>query len=324
MDERAAVRAHRLAGEGRARGRSAGVDAGHQRASVRGAAVQITLPRAPTQEELAGSPRHAEGRWSRARSCSSDRSAAVPVTFNPGPAAPRGRRRRHAADGSTARRAGGGRAGAAARRRDSSRARPLTANQVDEQLNAVPGRQRRARAHQRRRPRSRPDSRVRQPHLRSRPRRRPPSSCATRTTAGSRACWPTGAPSSSSSTSSTARYPEGRTSYNVDRRDSGHRQGGRSRDARRPSRLVARRHRRHRQRHRLRGDDGSGADPRGDRREAAADDSRRAVERRRAGPARLAGLRQRALRHVREPEAGVRQARRLLQHGLAAPAARAA
>ena len=50
-------------------------------------------------------------------------------------------------------------------------------------------------------------------------------------------------------------------------------------------------HRRDRQRDRLRGDDGSGADPQGDRRQAAADDSRRAVERRRAGAARIAGLR---------------------------------
>ena len=45
-------------------------------------------------------------------------------------------------------------------------------------------------------------------------------------------------------------------------------------------------------------------------------DSRRAVERRGAGPARLAGLREGALRHVRGSQAGVRQVWRLLQHRL--------
>ena len=47
--------------------------------------------------------------------------------------------------------------------------------------------------------------------------------------------------------------------------------------------------------------------------QAAADDPRRAVERRGAGAARLEGLREGALRHRREPEAGVREVRRLLQ-----------
>ncbi len=56
--------------------------------------------------------------------------------------------------------------------------------------------------------------------------------------------------------------------------------------------------------------------PAGHRRQAAPHDSRGAVERRGAGPARLAGLREGALRHVREPEAGVRELRRLLQHRL--------
>jgi cytochrome c1 len=49
-------------------------------------------------------------------------------------------------------------------------------------------------------------------------------------------------------------------------------------------------------------------------RSAAPHDSRRAVERRRAGDSRVAGLRQGALRLVRESEAGVRQARRLSEH----------
>ena len=75
-------------------------------------------------------------------------------------------------------------------------------------------------------------------------------------------------------------YPEGRTAYNTIAEIPGHRQEGRDRDARRPSRFVAVGDRRHRQRDRLRDDDGGGADPEGDRRHAAADDSRRAVERR--------------------------------------------
>ena len=44
-------------------------------------------------------------------------------------------------------------------------------------------------------------------------------------------------------------------------------------------------------------DDGGGAHPEGDRRAAAADDPRRALERRRGRAARIAGLRQGALRH---------------------------
>ena len=47
--------------------------------------------------------------------------------------------------------------------------------------------------------------------------------------------------------------------------------------------------------------------------QAAPDDPRGAVERRRAGPARHQGLCEGALRHLREPEAGIREVRRLLQ-----------
>ena len=77
-------------------------------------------------------------------------------------------------------------------------------------------------------------------------------------------------------------YPEGRTAYNTiaeipgtDKKDEivmlgGHLDSWHVGD------------RRHRQRHRLRDDDGGGADSEGDRRDAAAHDSRRAVERRRS------------------------------------------
>ena len=51
----------------------------------------------------------------------------------------------------------------------------------------------------------------------------------------------------------------------------------------------------------------------GDRRQAAPHDSRRALGRRRAGPAGIEGLRRAALRHGRESEAGVREVQRLLQ-----------
>ena len=59
------------------------------------------------------------------------------------------------------------------------------------------------------------------------------------------------------------------------------------------------RHRRHRQRGRLGGHDGGDADPEGQRRAAAADRAHRSVGRRRAGPARLARLRDPALRRSR-------------------------
>ena len=80
------------------------------------------------------------------------------------------------------------------------------------------------------------------------------------------------------------------------RRDSGHRQGRRGRDARRALRLVARRHRRHRQRRRLGGDDGGDAHPEGHRPAAAAHGAAGALDRRGAGPARLARLREAAVR----------------------------
>ena len=55
--------------------------------------------------------------------------------------------------------------------------------------------------------------------------------------------------------------------------------GRRARDARRPFRLVAYRHRRHRQRRRQRGDDGGAANPEGDRRHAPPDHQARALGR---------------------------------------------
>ena len=103
-------------------------------------------------------------------------------------------------------------------------------------------------------------------------------------------------------------YPDGRTAYNTISEIRRLGQEGRGRDARRPPRLVALGDRRDRQRHRLRGDDGSRAHPQGDRRPAAADDPRRALERRRTGAARVAGLRQGALRLVRGAEARIRRA----------------
>jgi hypothetical protein len=107
-------------------------------------------------------------------------------------------------------------------------------------------------------------------------------------------------------------YPEGKTSYNVDRRDPGHRQGrtrsscsaGTSTRGTSPpaptdnaigcaQMMEAARH------------------PEGHRREAAADDPRRAVEREEEGPARLARLRAQHFGTRRGAEAGVREARRL-------------
>ena len=103
---------------------------------------------------------------------------------------------------------------------------------------SVPRRRRRGRPRQRRRPRPRTDSRLQQPHLRHRQggadRRdaqrglRPPVAAEGRRTAGR--------------ARAEHRQPDlSRRHHAVQRRrrDSGHRQGGRSGDARRPSRLVA-------------------------------------------------------------------------------------
>ncbi len=97
-------------------------------------------------------------------------------------------------------------------------------------------------------------------------------------------------------------YPGGDDRLQRDRGNRRHRQERRSRDARRTSRLVAFGDRRDGQRDRLRRHDGSRAHPAGDRRQAAPDDSRRAVERRGTGDARFAGVREGALRFVRDPK----------------------
>ena len=129
-----------------------------------------------------------------------------------------------------------------------------------------------------------------------------------------RGCWPTAPTWSSSSTSSIAPTRKAARSTTSSRRFPGTRQGAGSGDARRPPGFVARRDRRHRQRDWLRRDARGDPHSAGDRRQAAAHDSRGAVERRGTGAARIAGVREGALRHVRESEARVRELRRLLQH----------
>ena len=94
----------------------------------------------------------------------------------------------------------------------------------------------------------------------------------------------------------TTFYENDTNGYNVVAELPGGDKKARAGDGRRPLRLVAHRHRRHRQRRGLRRDDGGDADPQGARRQAAPDDPHRPLERRGAGPARLARLRQRALR----------------------------
>ena len=64
--------------------------------------------------------------------------------------------------------------------------------------------------------------------------------------------------------------------------------------------------------------------PAGDRRQAAPHDSRGAVERRRTGAARIAGVREGALRHGRESEARARATSPATSTSTPAPAARAA
>ena len=180
---------------------------------------------------------------------------------------------------------------------------------------SVPRGRRRRRPRERRGPRSRADSRLQQPHLRHR------QGGADRRDA-QRGLRPAVAPDGrradgGARTEHRQPFLSGRRhAVQRHRRDSRHRQGRGGGDAWRPSRLVACRHRRHRQRDRLRDDARGDPHPAGDRREAAPHDSCGAVERRGTGSARLAGLREGALRHVRKPEAGVRDLRRLLQHRL--------
>src|SRR6266850_1341606 len=109
-------------------------------------------------------------------------------------------------------------------------------------------------------------------------------------------------------------YPDGRTAYNTIAEIPVHRQEGRSRDAGRPPRFVAFRDRSDRQRRRLCDDDGGGAHSEGDRRRAAPHHSRRALEWGGRRHPRLAGVREGAFRHVRKPEAGVREAGGVPEH----------
>ena len=109
---------------------------GHQAptGAVRGAALQMTLPRRPTQEELAAHLDTLKD-WSRERWCLCAPQQ-VQVTFNP---APLRREDRDVITQMTAA-APAGRAGGPRRRRPAGQQtpgrRPLTANQLDEQLNA--------------------------------------------------------------------------------------------------------------------------------------------------------------------------------------------
>ncbi len=74
--------------------------------------------------------------------------------------------------------------------------------------------ERRGGAHQRRRPRARTDSRLQRRRLRSDAATCRPSSCATRTTAASRASWPTARRSARVHIQNRS-YPAGKTSYNA-------------------------------------------------------------------------------------------------------------
>ena len=106
------------------------------------------------------------------------------------------------------------------------------------------------------------------------------------------------------------------------RRNARHRQGRRDRDARRALRRLARRHRRHRQRGRIGGDAGGDAHPQGVRREDAPHRAPRAVGRRGAGPARLAGVREGDVRRPRDDaaEAGAREDHAATSTSTTAPA----
>ncbi len=104
-------------------------------------------------------------------------------------------------------------------------------------------------------------------------------------------------------------YDADLNSFNVARGDSGRRQSRRDRDARLALRQLAWRDGRHRQRGELRRGHGGDAHPQGDRAEDAAHGARGALDRRGAGSARLARLREGALRRSRDDAAQARSTR---------------
>ena len=110
-------------------------------------------------------------------------------------------------------------------------------------------------------------------------------------------------------------FHENAKGFNVVGEIPGHRSRQRSRDARRALRLAFVRDRRDRQRDGIDGDAGSAAHHQDARPQAAAHDPRRALGRGRAGAARLARLRARALRRSADDgaEAGARETLGLLQ-----------
>ena len=291
----------------------AGVDAGHQRPGDR---ARLSADPAGASDRGPARRRSSTGAKDKVKGqiVLVGKSVAVPVNLNPPAEAPPGRGRARAVRSEQSRRRPRPRAAAtpAATRRPAR----CSTNEINRRDRRVPRRQRRARARQRRRPRARPDHRLQQPDVRRRRRRCRPSSCATRTTAASRAFSPTARRSSSSSTSRTRCIRKAGPSYNTiaeipgsDKKDEivmlgGHLDSWHSATGATDNAIGCAI------------DDGGGAHPEGDRRPAAADDPRRALERRRGRAARLAGLRQGALRIVREPEAGVREARRLSEHRL--------
>ena len=141
--------------------------------------------------------------------------------------------------------------------------------------------------------------------------------------AGRRALQPHGAPARAQRpgqggarrhASSSTTTPKG---FNIVGEIPGHRPRERGRHARRALRLAFVRDRRDRQRDRQHGDAGGAPHHQDARPQAAPDDPRRAVGRRGAGAARIAGLRAGALRRSADDaaEAGAREARGLLQPG---------
>ena len=180
---------------------------------VRAAAVQITLPVRPTKEVLSA---HLEALKStvKGKIVLVGAHQRVPVTFNDPPerrddrevlqilAAPAAAQGPARASSAGAVKAAGGESGIE-QRADRSAA-----------LSVPPGEWRPG-ACERCRPRSRTDPRIRQQHLRHRERRFRRSCCATKTTAASRDCSPTGRTVELEFDIVNRIYPEGRTSYNT-------------------------------------------------------------------------------------------------------------
>ena len=238
--------------------------------AVKGTAVNIVIPEQPTPEELAAYFAGVKDRVKGAVVLVGP-PRAVPVNITPAcqAAAPtRTSRRRYDPNSPNYGRGRGGQRGGG-RGQQAAKPGAIPARELGRRVDEFLVESGRARPDERRRPRARPDHRVQQQHVRHHqggPDRR----------GAQRGLRPHRAhPGRRHAGRARVQHREQGVSGRADRLqhdrgDSGERQGGRSRDARRAPRFLALGHGRHGQRDRLRDHDGSGAHPEDARRRSRA------------------------------------------------------